>query len=185
MLQVLPPRQRAVLLLRDVLALRATEVAALLELTVPAVNSALQRARTTMRATYHPPAERRGPSPDLRPLLDRYVRAWEAADIDGLVGLLSDDAVLTMPPRSSVAGAEAIGAFLAEAIFVGPPMRLLETEANGGPAFAAYGRSSAGDPLEGFAILVLATDGRRVTGMSAFRDPGLIARFGLPTVLPD
>ena len=188
-LQILPPRQRAVLLLRDVLAMRATEVASLVDLSVPAVNSALQRARVTVRARHRPEAVGTSgagaTAPHLRTLLDRYVRAWEAADIAGLVGLLRDDAVLAMPPIPSVVGGRAIGAFLAEAILVGAgPHRLVAAAANGQPAFAAYVRTGSGPRLGLFSLLVLSTDGRRVTRIDAFKDRRAIGRFGLANELP-
>jgi RNA polymerase sigma-70 factor (ECF subfamily) len=177
-LQVLPPGQRAVLLLRDVLSFRAAEVAALLEMTVHAVNSSLQRARATLRGSYRP-------SRDLRPtnLLERYVRAWESADVAGLVALLREDAVLSMPPKPSVVGAQRIGDFLAEAIFPIAPMRLIDARANGGPAFAAYMR--AGDRLTRFALLVITGDGDLITEIGAFADPGLLGRFGLPAEMDE
>jgi RNA polymerase sigma-70 factor (ECF subfamily) len=177
-IQVLPPRQRAVLLLRDVLVFRAAEVAALLEMSVQAVNSALQRARATLRASYRPARDFRATN-----LLERYVRAWEAADIAGLVALLREDAVLSMPPRPSVAGSGSIGAFLAESIFPIAPMRLVRARANGGPAFAAYMRS--GDRFTPFALLLIAGDGERITQIAAFADPGLFGRFGLPAEMDE
>src|ERR1700694_5751103 len=111
-LQLLPPRQRAVLLLRDVLTFRAAEVAALLDISVAAVSSAQQRARATLRRNYRSagqsPATVTAGRPSPRNLLERYVRAWEAADVAGLVALLLEDAVLTMPPKPTVVGARAI-----------------------------------------------------------------------------
>jgi RNA polymerase sigma-70 factor (ECF subfamily) len=177
-LQVLPPRQRAVLLLRDVLTLRAAEVAALLEMSVAAVNSALQRARATLRSSA---ATSERPAP--RMLLERYVRAWEAADVTGLVALLREDAVLTMPPKPTVVGASRIGGFLAESIFASGPMRLVETHANRSPAFAAYAREPAGKRFLVFALLVIASDGHRITQIAAFADPRVLARFDLPAKL--
>jgi RNA polymerase sigma-70 factor (ECF subfamily) len=178
-LQVLPPRQRAVLLLRDVLTLRATEVAALLEMNVAAVNSALQRARATLRGSY----SRSGRSPAPRALLERYVRAWEAADVTGLVALLREDAVLTMPPKPTVVGARRIGDFLTESIFAIAPMRLVEAHANGSPAFAAYMHEPPGVRFGLFALLVVESDGNRITYISAFSDPRALARFELPAEL--
>ena len=183
-LQVLPPRQRAVLLLRDVLAFHAAEVAALLEVSVPAVNSAHQRARSTLSRSYSqrgqsPVIEKAGP----RNLLERYVRAWEAADIAGLVALLRDDAVLTMPPKPLVAGAWQIGDFLQNSIFPIAPMRLLEAHANASPAFAAYVRKPSGDCFMAFALLVIATDGHKISQIAAFSDPRVFARFELPAEL--
>ena len=182
-LQVLPPRQRAVLLLRDVLAFRSTEVAALLEMSVPAVNSALQRARSTLRGGYRSPAEPPmvGPAKraDLRNLLERYVQAWEAADVTGLVALLREDAVLRMPPKPKVAGARAIGDFLEQSIFAAGPMRLVETRANGTSAFTAYFQEPTGR-LAAFALLVITTVGRQITHIDAFADPWVLARFDVP-----
>jgi RNA polymerase sigma-70 factor (ECF subfamily) len=186
-LQLLPPRQRAVLLLRDVLAFRAAEVAALLDMSVPAVNSAQQRARATLRSNYNSSdqsritvtTERTSP----RNLLERYVRAWEAADVAGLVALLREDAVLTMPPKPMVVGARQIGDFLAESIFTIAPMRLYETHANGSPAFAAYLREGAGKRLSVFALLVIASDGHQVTHIHAFADPRVLVRFDLAAEL--
>jgi RNA polymerase sigma-70 factor (ECF subfamily) len=187
-LQLLPPRQRAVLLLRDVLSLRAIEVAALLDMSVPAVNSALQRARTTLRRRYRPAK----PSPAagtldrgmMRTLLGRYVRAWEASDVAGLVALLCEDAILRMPPMPMVSGAQPIGDFLAGSIFSSASMRLFETDANGSPAFAAYAHGQEGGQFVPFALLVLDIDGRRIAAIDAFRDTRLFGSFGLPLALP-
>jgi RNA polymerase sigma-70 factor (ECF subfamily) len=170
-LQVLPPRQRAVLLLRDVLAFRAAEVAALLEMSVPAVTSALQRARDTLRVNY----SSRANAPVPVKLLERYVRAWEAADVAGLVALLRDDAVLAMPPMPAVIGSGPIVGFLAESIFSMGPMRLTASRAaNRAPAYALYVRRAL------FALLVIASDGHQVTRIDAFADPRVMARFDLP-----
>jgi RNA polymerase sigma-70 factor (ECF subfamily) len=173
-IQVLPARQRAVLLLRDVLSFSASEVAALLEMTVPAVNSALQRARSTLHNRY--PSDSTGLSSP-RDLLERYVRAWEAADVAGLVALLREDAVLRMPPMPMVAGAEAIVDFLAHSIFPIAPMRLVETRANGAPAFAAYMPEATGNRFAMFALLVITSDGRQISSIHAFSDPRVLARF--------
>jgi RNA polymerase sigma-70 factor (ECF subfamily) len=186
-LQVLPPRQRAVLLLRDVLTFHAAEAASLLDMSVPAVNSALQRARATLRSSYGPPGQ--SPAivsagrPSLRGLLERYVRAWEAADVAGLVALLREDAVLSMPPKPMVTGATRIGDFLAESIFAIGPMRLIKAHANGGAAFAAYLQEPADNRFVLFALLVLAGDGHQITHIDAFSDARVLARFELPTEL--
>ncbi len=186
-LQLLPGRQRAVLLLRDVLMFRAAEVAALLDMSVQAVNSAHQRARATLRSNYNSSEPSRNTMPARQPnphnLLERYVRAWEAADVAGLVALLRDDAVLTMPPKPTVIGARPIADFLAESIFTIAPMRLFETHANGSPAFAAYFQERAGNRLSLFALLVIASDGRQITHIHAFADPRLLARFALAAEL--
>ena len=185
-LQLLPPRQRAVLLLRDVLTFRAAEVAALLDMSVTAVNSALQRARVTLRSAYSPresaftmTAEPANP----RNLLERYVRTWEDADVAALVALLREDAVLRMPPKPTVIGAQRIGDFLEESIFANGPTRLIEAHANGNPAFALYIKGPADTRFVAFALLVLATDGHQITQLTAFADPRVLARFDLPREL--
>jgi len=191
-LQVLPPRQRAVLILRDVLSWRAAEVAALLDLSVPAVNSALQRARAGIALRYsspRPAMPHEADSRRVRSLLERYVKAWESADISGLVALLRDEAVLAMPPEPSVAGAAAIGAFLAATILGGERQRrLVPTRANGRPAFVVYATDdartpSAATPLRALAVSVLEADRDGVARIDAFFDPRLFARFGVPAEL--
>ena len=167
-LQVLPPRQRAVLLLRDVLAFRGAEVARLLDTSLQAVNSSLQRARASLRAQYTGPRLATPPA-----VLERYVQTWEAADVAGLVALLREDAVLTMPPKPSVVGARSIGEFLAESIFANAPMRLVPSRANLGPAFAGYVHHRL------FALLVIEGDGERIARIHAYADPQAIERFGL------
>ena len=188
-LQLLPPRQRAVLILRDVLSWRAAEVAELLELSVPAVNSSLHRARTTVSSQYRRSSAAADgdsvrESGHLRSLLDRYVQAWEAADVAGLVALLRDDAVLSMPPGLSFTGRQEIGAFLAQSVFgEGGRRRLLPIRANGGPAFVAYSSPGAGAPIRAYTILLLDVDGPSVARMTAYLDPRLFAWFGLPEEL--
>jgi RNA polymerase sigma-70 factor (ECF subfamily) len=167
-MQVLPPRQRAVLLLHDVLAFRGDEVARLLETSVHAVNSALQRARVTLRATYVRPRP-----VDHAAVLEPYIRAWEAADVASLVALLRADAVLTMPPKPAVAGAGAIGDFLAQSMFPTAPMRLAPARANLSTAYMAYVKQQP------FALLVIDADGKRIARIHAFADPLVLARFGL------
>ena len=189
-LQVLPPRQRAVLILRDVLSWHAAEVASLLDLSVPAVNSALHRARTTVASRYAPVsavAERTAiaQAGKLRALLERYVRAWEAADVAGLVALLRDDAVVSMPPGLVIGGAAEIGRFLATSVFVaGTRIRLRSVRSNGGPTFVIYSGTGT-DLLRAYAVLLLDADpgAERIARMSVFVEPGLIARFGLPAEL--
>lgn len=156
------------LLLRDVLAFRGDEAARLLETSVQAVNSLLQRARTTLRRNYVRPRLMTSSN-----LVERYVRAWEAADVASLVALLREDAVLTMPPKPAVVGAHAIGYFLAESIFPIAPMRLLGARANQSPAFVAYMQERL------FALLVIDGDGERITRIHAFADPLVLARVEL------
>jgi RNA polymerase sigma-70 factor (ECF subfamily) len=190
-LQRLPGRQRAVLILRDVLAWRAEEVAELLGVSVNSVNSALQRARATMRAlpdTFRadtaPPAAGDG----VAALLARYVQAWEAADVPGLVTLLREDAALTMPPLPAwYRGREAILAFLQWHLFMGAAVgrfRLVPARANDCPAFAVYDLDAAG-VYRPAALQVLGITGDGIAAIHDFLvvDERLFARFGLPPVL--
>ena len=188
-LQLLPPRQRAVLILRDVLSWRAAEVAQLLEMSVPAVNSALHRARTTVSREYVPiSAAIHHPEiaalSRLRSLLDRYVQAWEATDVAGLVALLRDDAVVSMPPGVTLTGPQEIGAFLARSVFIdGTRMRLMPVHANGSAGFVVFSGSRADTRLRPYALLILEADDSRIARISVFVDRRLIARFGLPEEL--
>ena len=184
-LQHLPARQRAALILCEVLRWRATEVAELLETSVAAVTSALQRARATLAAIdpEDHPTEVRADQADL---LARYVDAFERYDIDMLVTLLHDDAVQSMPPYAMwIKGAADIGRFM-----LGPGIgcrgsRLLPTAANGCPAFGHYKRDPAGGHAP-WALVVLEISGSRVSGIHSFLDPAdLFPRFGLPTQLLD
>jgi RNA polymerase sigma-70 factor, ECF subfamily len=183
-LQHLPARQRAALILCEVLGWQAAEVAELLESSVPAVNSALQRARATLRDL--PADGRPGPlDAEAAELLDRYVDAFERYDIERLVGLLHEDAVQSMPPFALwLQGAQDIGRWMVEP---GPSgcrgSRLVATAANGRPAFGQY----RPDPAGGFtpwAIQVLEITDGRIAGMAFFLDlldPGrLFASFDLP-----
>ena len=192
-LQVLPPRQRAVLILRDVLGWHASEVAELLEISVPAVNSALHRARATLSRSdprlagrEPPPASpSTDPSRSVRALLERYLQAWEAADIAGLVALLRDDAVLAMPPELTIPGRPAIAAFFAEAIFVEDRrFHLVEIKANGGPGVRGLGTPRRGRRLSAVRDHGADTRSARrpvpIARIDAFRDPRLFATFGLP-----
>jgi RNA polymerase sigma-70 factor (ECF subfamily) len=180
-LQPLPPRQRAVLILRDVLGWSAAEVAALLDLSVAAVNSALQRARARLPAHGDSPAQ---PSEERqRQLLDRYVAAFQNADVDELVAVLTEDALYEMPPFLTwFQGSAAIGAFL------GPRMRgfgntpVIRTSANGQPAVALYPPTANGQHrLHALHVLTFATQG--VGRVVAFMDIDALRRFDLPHVL--
>jgi RNA polymerase sigma-70 factor, ECF subfamily len=179
-IQTLPGRQRAVLILRDVLGWTSPEVAELLESTVAAVNSALQRARATIEQ--HLPALAPEPAEATeRDLLRRYVEVWERDDVEGLVALLREDAVLRMPPRAALRGAAAIATFFRETAAGGDlrRMRLTPTRANGRPALAAHRRTDAG-ALVPHGILVLEVAGERIAGIEAFIDPALLPAFGFP-----
>jgi RNA polymerase sigma-70 factor (ECF subfamily) len=187
-IQHLPPRQRAALLLCDVLDWSAAETARVLETSVPAVNSALQRARATLET--HRPAWRqnvRGVAPDerQRALLDRYVRSWETADVDAFVSVLREDAVLSMPPwREWYRGRDALRTFFAFTARPGghAPFRLVPTAANGQMAFAFYSRWRSAD-WQAHSIQVLELDGDRVRTMTSFVTPALFSAFGLADVL--
>ena len=184
-LQHLPPKQRAVLVLREVLRWQATEVAELLDTSVASVNSALQRARATLE-TLDLDLDRSGaPTVDdgeQRELLSKYVAAFEAYDMSSLVTLLHDDAAFSMPPFPLwVCGPESITAFMQGTGAKCEGSRLLTTSANGGPAAAIYNR--ADDGYNPWAIVVLETSDGRITGLHHFIGPEHFAHFGLPARL--
>jgi RNA polymerase sigma-70 factor, ECF subfamily len=186
-LQLLPPRQRAVLILRDVLCWKAEEVARLLGTTVASVTSALQRARATLRAADLSPAEPLRPDdPAQRRMLARYCDAFERYDVDALVSLLHEDATMSMPPFPwwLRGRAEIRRALLA----AGRPCagaRLLPTAANGSPAFAQYRPGAPHGGHEPFALVVLDLAGGRVAGITTYLDHGrLFPLFDLPALLP-
>ncbi|MBA0052428.1 sigma-70 family RNA polymerase sigma factor [Streptomyces sp. AJS327] len=187
-LQYLPPRQRAVLLLRDVLRWRAAEVAELLDTSVAGVNSALQRARAQL-ASVSPTEEALAEptDPAARELLDRYAEAFEKADVPAIVRLFTRDAVWEMPPFPEwYRGGEAIGRLIAAQCPIGPGEgRMISTAANGQPAFGLYWRGEDGH-FHPFNLHVLEIRGGLVTRASAFFDTSLFAVFGLPESLaPD
>ncbi|HEY2887911.1 MAG TPA: RNA polymerase subunit sigma-70 [Candidatus Limnocylindrales bacterium] len=180
-LQRLTPTQRAALILRDVLGWRAAEVAGLLEVSPRAAESSLRRARVAMAgagaAAGATPAPTR-PSA-VRSLLDRYVRAWEAADIAGLVALLREDAIVTMPPGVMVTGTEAIARFLAEVVFDDERrIRMAPVRANGGIAYLVRSASRSHPELGPYAVIVVALDDMpAITSMTVFAEPRVAARF--------
>jgi RNA polymerase sigma-70 factor, ECF subfamily len=180
-IQELPGRQRAVLIFRDVLGWTAPEVAELLESTVASVNSALQRARATMER-HLPAPDRAAAGPDERDLLDRYVGAFERDDIDGLVALLREDAVLRMPPQPSLIGAVRIARFFRETAGGGDlrHLKLTAVWANGRPAVAIHRRGEDRRQVP-HGISVLEIERGRVVGIDAFIDPTLVTRLGLST----
>jgi RNA polymerase sigma-70 factor (ECF subfamily) len=185
-LQYLPSRQRAVLILRDVLAWRAAETAELLGTTTAAVNSMLQRARAQLELAALAEDDIREPaSPADRELLRRYAAAFETADIGALTRLLREDAVLEMPPWPAwFAGRDLIGRFLSSQVFGQPgDFRMTRTAANGQPALAAYLRDTDG-VHRAHAIQVLTITTAGVARIVSFNDPGLLATFGLPPALP-
>jgi RNA polymerase sigma-70 factor (ECF subfamily) len=189
-LQELPPRQRAALVLRDVLGFHTTEVADMLRSSEASIKSALQRARRTLEQRHAPSPEQAPPpnSPRERELVRRFVDAWEADDIDGVVTLLTEDAWLTMPPAPhAYRGHAAIAAFLRASADHRPTRRvkLIPTRANTQPAFALYIEDPAA-PIgraAGLIVLTLASD--QITAITRFLDAGLLRPFGLPRMLRD
>jgi len=181
-LQYLPPRQRTVLILRDVLGWRAAEVAELLDVSTVAVNSVLQRARAQLRDAAPAAAEIREPAdPGDRALLRRYAAAFEDADTTALTRLLREDAVFEMPPVPTwFAGRARIGAFLASRVLREPGgFAMIPTAANGQQACAAYQRDRDG-VYRAHAIQVLTCSGSRIARVVSFNDPALFPAFGLP-----
>ncbi|WP_230207725.1 sigma-70 family RNA polymerase sigma factor [Microlunatus sp. Gsoil 973] len=183
-LQLLPPRQTAVLVLRDVLGFPAAEVAAILDTTAQSVSSALKRARATL-ARHRPSRSDRPPavgSEAERALLERFVTAYEASDVDGLVTLLSDDVFVSMPPMpQEYLGREAATRFLRPAV-TGRRFALTATRANAQPAFGLYA-SLPGGPRSGSGLIVLDLAGDRITALARF-EPTVFPRFGLPQTWP-
>jgi RNA polymerase sigma-70 factor (ECF subfamily) len=190
-LQHLPPMQRAVLVLRDVHGFRAAEVAEMLDTSEAAVTSALQRARAALEARLPGRDRERAPLPRSareRDLVGRFADAFERADIDALVALLTEDARLTMPPHPGRwEGADEIGEFLSTVPLRGElrRFRLVPTRANGQPAFAFYVRDRHAPIARAAGILVLTLEGGRVAAMTAFHDTSVLPRFGLPRTLPE
>jgi RNA polymerase sigma-70 factor (ECF subfamily) len=184
-LQRLPPRQRAALLLAEVLGWSASEIASALETTVAAVNSALQRARATLAETAPPESAVAGLTPAQETLLARYVDAFERYDVDALAGLLREDATLSMPPYTLwLQGPAAIKDwFLGRGIGC-QGSRLVPTAANGLPAFGQYRPGGPGQPHQPWSLVVLELSGDRIAAMNHFLDTTtLFPRFGLPPEL--
>jgi RNA polymerase sigma-70 factor, ECF subfamily len=187
-LQHLPPRQRAVLILRDVLGFSARETADALETKPAAVDSALQRAHKTIDARLPERSQqatlRSLDDEELREIVEGYVAAWERADVAAVVAMLAEDATLAMPPQPSwYSGRDAIAAFLqAWPLAEGAPRwRLVPTRANGQPAFGHYGWEV--DAFVPHAISILTLRGSRIEDITIFRTPDALARFGLPPTL--
>lgn len=183
-LQFLPARQRAVLVLRDVLAFRTVEVAEMLDTTTTAVDSALRRARANLAEAG--PVEDDLAEPDeetRRALLDDFVDAFTRADLDALVNLLRADVELEMPPIPTwFTGQRAVVGFLASRVLRRDLWRMVPTRANGQPAFVAYERVGDGR-YEAYGIQVLTLIGARISRITAFNDPSLVAKFGLSRAL--
>jgi RNA polymerase sigma-70 factor (ECF subfamily) len=193
-IQHLPPRQRAVLILRDVLGWPARQTAALLEGSVASANSALQRARATLkehlpeqRLEWAPSAE---PTEQERAVLRRYMNAVERADLAAVAELLAEDVRATMPPYPMwFHGRDAVMGSLVASWHPGAPayvgrFQMVPTRANRQPAVAAYVRGPDDPAYRAFAIAVLRIEDARIVELTAFHDPGLFAAFALPTALP-
>jgi RNA polymerase sigma-70 factor, ECF subfamily len=184
-MQFLPPRQRAVLVLREVLEFSSAEVATQLETTVAAVNSALQRARVALADVGDAGSIAEPDDPEAVAVIQRYVRAFEAADVPALVRLLADDAVLEMPPVPLwYRGSRDYGLFIRRVFEMrGTGWRMRQLTANGQPALAAYAPSpERAHQLHTLQVFTVA--GGRVAGNVVFGDPGVLKGFGLPARLP-
>jgi RNA polymerase sigma-70 factor (TIGR02960 family) len=188
-LQLLPPRQRAALVLRDVLGFSVREIAQILQTTEDAVASALKRARATLARELPPAAEHQAPptpnSAMEQDVAARLAGAFERGDVEGVVTLLTDDAWVRMPPVPlEYQGRELVTRFFSMSFRRGRRFRLVATRANGQPAFGLYVR----DPHAGIAhangLLVLTLAGERISVITRF-EPGVLPRFGLPRTLPD
>jgi RNA polymerase sigma-70 factor (ECF subfamily) len=187
-LQHLPPQQRAVLVLRDVLGFRAGEVAEMLETTEASVNNLLRRARAQFESRLPAAGRERAPLPNSkleRDILGRFADAVEAGDVDGMVALLTDDAWLTMPPEPyEYQGPGAIGAFLRDReVRRGAPLRVVPTRANTQPAFACYLPSPGTDIAQPRALFVLTLEGDQISAITWFGDTSVFPQFGLPPTL--
>jgi RNA polymerase sigma-70 factor (TIGR02960 family) len=187
-LQLLPPRQLAVLILRDVLGFRANEVADMLDWTIESVNSALKRARASLQRRLPLTADREPPPPFDSPSEDaivaKFVSAWESADLDALVALLTDDVFISMPPMPfEYEGRDLVARFFANIFGAGRRFELVRTRANGQPAFGAYLLSPTGIS-HGVGLHVLTLSGDRICAMTRFEN-SVLPWFGLPRSLPD
>jgi len=188
-LQLLPPRQRAVLILRDVLGFHASETASILGTTQESVTSALKRARAALQRQLRPSAQREPPPPPgsaaEQDLIAQLTRAFETGDVERLVALLTDDVVLTMPPVPlEHQGRELAARFHASVTFrQGRTYRLVATRANGQPAFGVYVRDPRAKIAHANGLLVLTLAGGRICAMTRF-DNSVLPRFGLPRILP-
>jgi RNA polymerase sigma-70 factor (ECF subfamily) len=186
-LQVLPPRQLAVLVLRDVLGFRAKEVADMLDSSVESVNGALKRARAALRRLRSPAGDHQPPpvpdSPAEEAIVAEFVRAYETADLEAVVALLTDDVFVSMPPMPfEYQGRDVVAAFCASLFSAGRRFDLVPTRANGQPAFGAYLRGADG-VRHGTGLIVLTLAGDLVAAMTRF-DMTVLPWFGLPRSLP-
>ncbi len=187
-LQVLPARQRAVLILREVLGYHAAEVADMLDSTVESVTSALKRARAALRDRLPPTAEDQAPpaadSPAEQALVAKFVRAYQSGDVEALVALLTADVRLSMPPIPlEYQGRDIVARFYANMFDAGRAYDLVPTRANGQPAFGAYLRVGDDGVRRGAGLLVLTAGGDRICALTRF-DNDVLPWFGLPRSLP-
>ena len=186
-LQLLPPRQLAVLILRDVLGFHAGEVAEMLEATVESVNSALKRARQSLQrrqqsgAGHEPPPAAGSAAEDA--IVAQFAKAWESADIDALVALLTDDVFIAMPPEPfGYEGRDLVSRYCSRQFSAGRRFELVPVRANGQPAFGAYLRGPDG-VSHATSLYVITLAGDRICGMTRF-EAGVLPAFGLPRSLP-
>ncbi len=189
-LQALPPRQRAALILRDVLGFPTSQVAGILDGSEDSAASAVKRARATMRDRFSPATARQPPprphSPEERDLVDRFTRAYHAGDVAAVVALLTEDISLTMPPLPmEYHGRELVARFLAATgLRPGRRARLIPTRANGQPAFGLYVLDPKTGVFHTAGLLVLTLTADNICAMTGF-DTSTLPHFGLPRTLPD
>jgi RNA polymerase sigma-70 factor, ECF subfamily len=195
-LQLLPPRQRAVLICREVLGFSAAEVADTLDTTVVSVNSALQRARKTIEEKLPERSQqetlRAVGDERIRELVETYVDAWQRGDVEAIVAMLAEDAVISMPPMAAWFRGDGVRVFLEEWAFSGRVynaegrrrVRVIPTQANGQPAFGTYSWDPEQECYRPTVIQVLTLDAGRITEITGFVDPAPFAGFGLPDRLP-
>jgi RNA polymerase sigma-70 factor (TIGR02960 family) len=186
-LQVLPPRQLAVLILRDVLGFHADEVAGMMDSTIESVNSALKRARAGVQRKYRSDADREPPpaakSRSEDAVVTKFVSAWESADLDALVTLLTEDVFISMPPMPfEYQGRDLVARFCAGIFGADRRFDLLRTRANGQPAFGAYLRTPVG-VSHGVGLYVLTLAGDQICAMTRFEN-SVLPWFDLPRSLP-
>jgi RNA polymerase sigma-70 factor (TIGR02960 family) len=189
-LQHLPPRQRAALVLRDVLGFHTAEVAKMLDSSEASVKGALQRARAKLEERLPLGGRERAPLPRSareRKLVGRFAAAVERGDPEAVVSLLTDDAWLTMPPQPyEYQGGQAIAAFLHDReARRGARLRLVPTRANGQPAFGCYLPDAHAPIARAFGLMVLTLTGDRISAITFFHDRSLLPHFGLPRTLPE
>jgi RNA polymerase sigma-70 factor (ECF subfamily) len=190
-LQILPPRQRTALILADVMDWAITEIADVLGISLSAATSLLHRARETMKQRNQSGklylSKIALPNDQTRQILDRYARAWESADLDGIIALLADDAIFPMPPMpTAVLGKQAMIALYTGSILAGDARgrwKLVPLRASGQPGFAFYCLDEATQKYLAFAIQVLTIEKGLVTNATTFGFPALFAYFGLPAIL--